>query len=53
MAEVPKDKKLVLICNTGVRSYEAQVTLDQMGIGDTCNLQGGVAALKKWGLDLV
>jgi NADPH-dependent 2,4-dienoyl-CoA reductase/sulfur reductase-like enzyme/rhodanese-related sulfurtransferase len=52
MAEVPKDKKLVLICNTGVRSYEAQVTLDQMGIGDTCNLQGGVAALKKWGLDL-
>jgi rhodanese-related sulfurtransferase len=53
IAEVPKDKKLVLICNTGVRSYEAQVTLDQMGIGDTCNLQGGVAALKKWGLDLV
>ncbi|MEE9121600.1 MAG: rhodanese-like domain-containing protein [Syntrophobacteria bacterium] len=53
IAEVPKDKKLVLICNTGVRSYEAQVTLDQMGTGDTCNLQGGVAALKKWGLDLV
>ncbi len=52
MAEVPKDKKLVLICNTGVRSYEAQVTLDQMGITDTCNLQGGVACLKKWGLDL-
>jgi NADPH-dependent 2,4-dienoyl-CoA reductase/sulfur reductase-like enzyme/rhodanese-related sulfurtransferase len=50
--EVPKDKKIVLICNTGVRSYEAQVTLDQMGIRDTYNLQGGVAALKKWGLDL-
>ncbi len=52
MAEVPRDKKLVLICNTGVRSYEAQVTLDEMGITDTCNLQGGVACLKKWGLDL-
>jgi rhodanese-related sulfurtransferase len=52
MAEVPKNKKLVLICNTGVRSYEAQVTLDEMGITDTCNLQGGVACLKKWGLDL-
>ncbi len=52
MMEVPKDKKLVLICNTGVRSYEAQVTLDEMGITDTCNLQGGVACLKKWGLDL-
>jgi len=53
MAEVPRDKKLVLICNTGVRSYEAQVTLDEMGIRDSCNLQGGVACLRKWGLDLV
>jgi hypothetical protein len=26
---------------SGVRSYEAQVTLDQVGIRDTCNLQGG------------
>jgi NADPH-dependent 2,4-dienoyl-CoA reductase/sulfur reductase-like enzyme/rhodanese-related sulfurtransferase len=52
MGEVPRDKKLVLICNTGVRSYEAQVTLDEMGIRDTCNLQGGVACLKKWGLDI-
>ena len=53
MQEVPRDKKLVLICNTGVRSYEAQITLDEMGITDTCNLQGGVACLKKSGLELV
>ena len=53
MAEVPRDKNLVLICNTGVRSYEAQITLDQMGIHHTYNLQGGVAAIKKWGLDLL
>ncbi|MCJ7775397.1 MAG: FAD-dependent oxidoreductase [Desulfobulbaceae bacterium] len=52
LKEVPRDKKLVLICNTGVRSYEAQVTLDQVGIQDTYNIQGGVAAFKKWGLDL-
>ncbi|MFC1812658.1 FAD-dependent oxidoreductase [Thermodesulfobacteriota bacterium] len=52
LEEVKKDKKLVLICNTGVRSYEAQVTLDQVGMRDSYNLQGGVAALKKWGLDL-
>jgi rhodanese-related sulfurtransferase len=50
--EVPKDKRVVLICNTGVRSYEAQVILDQMGVKETLNLQGGVAALKKLGLDL-
>ena len=53
LKEVPKNKKLVLICNTGVRYYEAQITLDQMGMKNTYNLQGGVAALKKWGLDLV
>jgi NADPH-dependent 2,4-dienoyl-CoA reductase/sulfur reductase-like enzyme/rhodanese-related sulfurtransferase len=52
LKEVPKDKRLILICNTGVRSYEAQVTLDQMGFTNSFNLQGGVAALKKWGLDI-
>ncbi|MDY6973451.1 MAG: FAD-dependent oxidoreductase [Thermodesulfobacteriota bacterium] len=52
LEEVPKDKTLVLICNTGVRSYEAQITLDQMGIRDTHNLHGGMSALEKWGVDL-
>ncbi|MFC1828694.1 FAD-dependent oxidoreductase [Thermodesulfobacteriota bacterium] len=51
--EVPKDKRLVLICNTGVRSFEAQVTMEQLGVIDTFNLQGGVAGLKKRGLDLL
>ncbi|MFC1885012.1 FAD-dependent oxidoreductase [Thermodesulfobacteriota bacterium] len=50
--EVPKDKKIVLICNTGARSYEAQIELDQEGIKDTHNLQGGMAALNKWGLTI-
>ena len=50
---MPRDKELVLICNSGVRSYEAQITLEQMGITATRNLQGGVAALKKAGLKLV
>ncbi|MDH3349536.1 MAG: FAD-dependent oxidoreductase [Desulfobulbaceae bacterium] len=51
--EVPRDKNLVLICNSGVRSYEAQITLDLMGISTTKNLQGGVAAIKKSGMKLV
>jgi len=50
--EVPKDKRVVLICNTGVRSYEAHVALTQRGLGDTYNLQGGMAGLKKWGIEL-
>ena len=53
MDEVPRDKALVLICNTGVRSYEAQLNLRQMGITNTYNLQGGIATLKKWGFDLL
>jgi len=52
MDEVPRDKPLVLICNTGVRSYEAQLELKQKGITDSYNLQGGMATVKKWGLDI-
>ncbi len=52
LEEVPKDKKIALICNTGVRSYEAQITLDQFGIHNTYNLQGGMAAVKKLGSDI-
>ncbi|MFH1487804.1 MAG: FAD-dependent oxidoreductase, partial [Pseudomonadota bacterium] len=51
LEEVPRDKRIVLICNTGVRSYEAQIILDRFGIKNSFNLQGGMAALKKWGLD--
>lgn len=50
--EVPEDKRIMLICNTGVRSYEAQITLDQVGIKNTFNLQGGMAAVKKLGSDI-
>ncbi len=52
ITEVPRDKKIALICNTGVRSYEAQITLDQVGIKDTYNLQGGMAAVKKLGEEI-
>ena len=47
--EVPKDKKLLLVCNSGVRSYEALRQLETAGIHHVFNLQGGVAALKKSG----
>jgi len=50
--EVPRDKKLVLVCNTGVRSYEAQLNLDAAGITNTVSAGAGVAGLKAWGVDL-
>lgn len=53
MDEIPKDKRLVVVCNSGVRSYEALLQLETEGICNAVNLQGGVAALKKSGvLDL-
>jgi len=47
--EVPRDKRLLLVCNSGARSYEAMRQLDRAGIDNTVNVQGGVAVLKKSG----
>jgi rhodanese-related sulfurtransferase len=52
-AEIPTDKRLLVVCNSGVRSYEALRQLETAGLCNAVNLQGGVAALKKSGaLDL-
>jgi NADPH-dependent 2,4-dienoyl-CoA reductase/sulfur reductase-like enzyme/rhodanese-related sulfurtransferase len=51
--DIPKDKRLMVVCNSGVRSYEALRQLETAGLCNTVNLQGGIAALKKSGaLDL-
>ncbi len=52
ISEIPPDKDLILICNTGVRSYEAQLNLKEMGCGDAVSVQGGIVTLNKCGLDL-
>lgn len=51
MDEVPKDKKLILVCNTGVRSYETQINLKEHGFEDTVSVGAGVASLKQYGMD--
>jgi NADPH-dependent 2,4-dienoyl-CoA reductase/sulfur reductase-like enzyme/rhodanese-related sulfurtransferase len=48
--EIPKDKRLIVVCNSGARSYEALRQLENAGICEAVNLQGGVAALKKSGV---
>ncbi|WP_027179915.1 FAD-dependent oxidoreductase [Maridesulfovibrio bastinii] len=50
--ELPTDKPLVLICNTGGRSFEAQIMLDGLGFKDVRNTQGGMAVLKAYGCDI-
>lgn len=50
--EVPKDKEVILLCNTGVRSYEAQLNLRELGMKQPRSVQGGIVTLYKCGLDL-
>lgn len=49
--EVPTDKPVVLVCNTGARSYEAFATLAHAGRDNVQNVLGGMAALKALGVD--
>ncbi|MFZ5427070.1 MAG: FAD-dependent oxidoreductase [Thermodesulfobacteriota bacterium] len=49
--EIPRDRQVVMICNTGIRSYEAQITLEQAGFRGVLNVHGGMAGLRQSGMD--
>ena len=51
LEEIPRDRTVVLVCNTGIRSYEAQITLHEAGFDNVLNVHGGMAGLKQSGLD--
>lgn len=44
--EIPGNEQFFLICDTGPRSYEAQVFLSSRGVTNTRNIQGGFAMIK-------
>jgi NADPH-dependent 2,4-dienoyl-CoA reductase/sulfur reductase-like enzyme len=46
VGEIPRDELFFLLCDTGPRSYEAQVFLSSQGITNTRNIQGGFAMVK-------
>lgn len=46
VGEIPKNEQFFLLCDTGPRSYEAQVFLSSQGILNTQNIQGGFAMIK-------
>ncbi|MFH1913546.1 MAG: FAD-dependent oxidoreductase [Pseudomonadota bacterium] len=52
MAELPQDGRIVIICNTGVRAYEAQVTLKHAGRGDAVIVEGGMTAIRQSGIEV-
>lgn len=50
MNEVPKDKKLILLCSSGTRSYEALLLLKHAGYTNMIgSLVGGMQTIKKRG----
>lgn len=52
LEEIPKDKTIILSCNTGMRSYEAQLNLAEMGFFNTKSVYGGIKMLTDWGVDI-
>lgn len=50
--EIPRHRKIVVLCNTGARSYEALVTLRHAGYADVANVYGGIVSLHAAGVDI-
>lgn len=53
IGEIPRDQTLYLICDTGPRSYEAQVFLATKGLENTRNIQGGFAMVRMTDPDFI
>ncbi|MFI3272986.1 MAG: FAD-dependent oxidoreductase [Pseudomonadota bacterium] len=49
LADIPKDRRLVLMCNTGLRSYDTQLILEKFGITNTLSVGGGMTAVRAMG----
>ena len=47
--EVPKDRPVAIICNTGLRAYDSVLILARNGITDVVNAAGGMQAVLKTG----
>ena len=52
-SEIMPDRSCCILCDTGPRSYEAQVILASRGIIDTLNIQGGYAMVLAIGAALL
>lgn len=52
-AEVPETDTFYLLCDTGPRSYEAQVYLTSQGRTNSLNIQGGFAMVKMTDPDFI
>lgn len=51
MGEIPKDRPVALICNTGLRAYDCVLALNDAGYVDVSNSLGGLQSVGKMGLE--
>jgi rhodanese-related sulfurtransferase len=52
IAELPRDRDLVLYCRSGARSYHACQYLAQQGFDNAVNLRGGIIAWARHGYEI-
>ena len=52
ISEVPRDRPVAIICNTGLRAYDGLLVLARHGITDVVNSTGGMQAAIKMGLSV-
>jgi NADPH-dependent 2,4-dienoyl-CoA reductase/sulfur reductase-like enzyme/rhodanese-related sulfurtransferase len=53
LAELPRDRTVVTVCDSGIRSYESQVLLAARGFPRVYALEGGLNLLRRIGVDLI
>jgi rhodanese-related sulfurtransferase len=49
LAEIPKDKMLIVTCRTGNRSGQVADLLRELGYADVHNMEGGIVAWEEAG----
>jgi NADPH-dependent 2,4-dienoyl-CoA reductase/sulfur reductase-like enzyme/rhodanese-related sulfurtransferase len=52
IGEIPKDRPVALICNTGLRSYDGVLLLARHSVTDVVNAMGGMQAVTGMGFSL-
>ncbi|AHF04534.1 sulfurtransferase [Marichromatium purpuratum 984] len=53
LAELPRDRDIVLYCRSGARSYQACAYMQQQGYDRVINLRGGIIAWARHGYPVV
>ncbi len=52
LGKLPKDSPIVIVCNTGLRAYEAQLVFNEAGFKNTKTVAGGMQSVSRLGVKL-